>query len=224
MGSTCTVFTPNQIALPDGGGLDFGCPPSLRGVDTDCDGLNDCDEQLIGTNSLRVDSDDDGIPDSVEWQHKTSPSNKDLGQDPDNDGVSNGDEIKLHADALKLDTSKLTAQGYRYKVERDGNVTDGGQQCYSFRVDGVLLANTVPDSRDAGNPDGGLALYRQGAGYNEIYVSFASLPADDPSGHTLVRQFRVKTPRYPVGGIKSSPDGVIHVEPNDFVDRCGPTP
>src|SRR6185369_11970844 len=89
-------FTPNQVMLPDGGGLDPGCPPNLRGVDTDCDGLLDCDEQIIGTNSLLTDSDDDGIPDAVEWQIGTQASSKDLIQDPDIDGVNNGEELLLH--------------------------------------------------------------------------------------------------------------------------------
>jgi hypothetical protein len=44
-------FDPTQIALPDGGGLDPGCPPALRGIDNDCDGVLDCDEQFIGTNA-----------------------------------------------------------------------------------------------------------------------------------------------------------------------------
>jgi hypothetical protein len=214
-------FAPNQIADADGGGLDFGCPPSLRGMDTDCDGLYDCDEQLIGTNSLRVDSDDDGIPDAIEWQHKTSPSNKDLGTDPDNDNVTNGAELKLHTDPLDLDTAKLTTVGYRYKVERVGNVTDAGRQCFSLRIDNVSLANTLADTRDAGNPDGGAPLLRRGAGYNDIYVAFSTLPGDDPSGRTIVRQLRFNNARFPVGGIKSPPDGVLHVEPDDFVDRCG---
>ncbi len=83
-------FTPNQRGLPDGGGLDPGCPAELRGVDSDCDGLLDCDEQIIGTNGQRIDSDDDGVPDAVEWQLGTQPAAQDLDQDPDNDGLSNG--------------------------------------------------------------------------------------------------------------------------------------
>src|SRR4029450_5754855 len=61
-------FNPLGFMLPDGGGLDPGCPPALRGVDSDCDGLNDCDEQIIGTNSTLIDSDNDGVPDSIERQ------------------------------------------------------------------------------------------------------------------------------------------------------------
>jgi hypothetical protein len=100
-------------------------------------------------------------------------------------------------------------------------VSDGGIQCFDFRVDNILLANTLPDTRDAGNPDGGAPLYRRPAGYNDIYMSFGSLPGDDPTGRTLMRHFRHVGTRYPVGGIKSPPDGIIHVTPGDFVDRCG---
>ena len=70
------------MLLPDGGGLDPGCPPALRGVDTDCDGLLDCDEQLIGTNAQLMDSDHDGVPDGVEWQLGTQASSHDLDAGP----------------------------------------------------------------------------------------------------------------------------------------------
>jgi hypothetical protein len=221
-GTCVNSMGPVGTVLPDGGGcVDFGCPPTLRGVDSDCDGLNDCDEQLIGTNSLKVDSDDDGVPDAVEWQMKTSPSNKDLGEDPDNDQVPNGDELAMHTDPHKLDTAKLTTIAYRYKTVLSANVDDAGVQCYDFRIDNISLADTLADTRDAGNPDGGAPIYRRGEGYNDIYLSFSVLPGDDPTGHTLVRQTRFKNTRFPVGGIKSPPDGVIHVTPTDFVDQCG---
>lgn len=216
-------FRPNQIALPDGGGLDPGCPLALRGVDTDCDTLTDCDEQIIGTNANQVDSDDDGIPDAVEWQMRTQPSSKDLGQDPDNDGVLNGDEVLMHQDPLNVDTAKLTTTAYRYQVNASGNVDADGRQCYHFRIDNIALADTRPDTRDAGNPDGGAPLYRRGAGYNDVYLSFASKPADDPTGRTLIRHYRHQSSRFPVGGIKSPPDGLIRVTPPEFVERCGAT-
>jgi hypothetical protein len=89
-------FNPLGFMLPDGGGLDPGCPPALRGVDSDCDGINDCDEQIIGTNSTLIDSDNDGMPDSIEWQLQTQPSSQDMDEDPDNDGLANRNEVRLH--------------------------------------------------------------------------------------------------------------------------------
>lgn len=213
-------FTPAGMPLPDGGGLDPGCPAALRGVDADCDGLTDCDEQIIGTNSLRMDSDDDGIPDSIEWQMQAQPSSKDLGQDPDNDGLKTGDEVMMHMDPKVVDDAKLTAQAYRYLVRRDGEVDDGGRQCFSFRVDNVSLAYTWPDTRDAGNPDGGAPLYRRGAGYNDVFITTSMTPGDDPSGRTLIRSYRHLTSRYPVGGIKLPSDGVIRINEGDFTAGC----
>ncbi|MBX7098840.1 MAG: VWA domain-containing protein [Myxococcaceae bacterium] len=216
------AFTPNNMPLPDGGGLDPGCPPALRGVDTDCDGLLDCDEQIIGTNAQRVDSDDDGIPDMVEWQMQTQPSGKDLGQDPDTDGLSNHDELLMHMDPHTVDNAKLTAQGYRYGLVRSGPLDDQGRQCFHFRVDNVLLAPTIRDTRDAGNPDGGAPLFRRAAGYNDVWLSTAMKPGDDPTGRTVIRSFRTQLPRYPVGGIKLPVDGVVTVKPEDFILGCGP--
>lgn len=213
-------FTPNQRPLRDGGGLDPGCPPELRGVDSDCDGLLDCDEQIIGTNSQRIDSDDDGIPDSVEWQMGTQPSSKDLDQDPDNDGLPNGQEVSLHTDPALADSEQLSTMGYRYQVVRKGALDADGRQCFSFRVDNIALANTLPDTRDAGNPDGGAPLYRRGAGYNDVFLSVSMRPGDDPTGHTLMKVFRSGATRFPVGGIRSPVDGVIHVNASDLVSAC----
>lgn len=215
------MLNPRNMGLPDGGGLDPGCPPSLRGVDADCDGLSDCDEQLVGTNPNRTDSDSDGIPDSIEWQMGTQAAGNDLAQDPDNDSITNRDEVLMHMNPVVVDSAKLTESGYRYSVERNGRLDDEGRQCFTFRIDNVLLAPTEADTRDAGNPDGGAPLFRRGAGYNDIVVSVSMMPGDDPNGRSIVKTFVNKTSRYPVGGIKSPVDGVIHVEATDFVDKCG---
>ncbi len=214
-------FTPDQIATADGGGLDRGCPPELRGIDEDCDGLNNCDEQIVGTNATRADSDDDGVPDFTEWKLGTQPSSPDLDQDPDNDRLLNGDELQLHTGPLISDAAKLSSVGYRYEVEKVGGLNADGQQCFTFRIDNVSLANTLPDIRDAGNPDGGEDFVRRGAGYNDIFISLSTVPGDDPTGRTLVKTFRHTTSRFPVGGIRSPVDGIIRVTPDDFVAGCG---
>ncbi len=208
--------------LRDGGGSDQGCPPELRGVDSDCDGLLDCDEQLIGTNARRIDSDDDGVPDSVEFKLGTQPASKDLDQDPDNDGLSNATELQLHTDPGQVDAQKLSVNGYRYEVLKRGGIDELGRQCWDLRVDNILLANTLPDTRDAGVDDAGVSAYRRGAGYNDIFVSIAMRPGDDPAGRVLHRVFRHQTTRFPVGGIRSPPDGIIRVKDSDFVAGCPP--
>jgi hypothetical protein len=236
-------FTPDQHGLPDGGGLDPGCPPELRGVDTDHDGLTDCDEQIIGTNALKIDSDDDGVPDSVEFKLGTQASSRDLDQDPDNDRLTNGQELALHTNPLVADSDTLSTTAYRVEVQLDGGYTVGlrsdgglvadGRQCFTFTISNIQLANTLPDSRDAGNPDGGAPLYRRGAGYNDLFVSVSMKSADDPGGHTLMRIYRssglggdfcrsdggfmTQAPtRFPVGGIKSPHDGLVHLAPEDL--------
>lgn len=210
--------------LADGGGSDQGCPPELRGVDSDCDGLLDCDEQLIGTNARRIDSDDDGVPDSIEFKLTTQPASKDLDEDPDNDGIVNATELQLHTDPHAVDAEKLSVNGYRYEVKKQGGINELGQQCWDLRVDNILLANTLPDIRDAGIGANGLPDPRRGAGYNDIFISIAMRPGDDPTGRSIQRVFRHRTTRFPVGGIRSPPDGIIRVKDSDFVAGCPAPP
>ena len=209
-------FNPTQHALPDGGGLDPGCPPELRGVDTDCDTLLDCDEQLIGTNSKLADSDNDGMPDGVEWQMGSQPASPDMSEDPDNDGIDNEDEDRMHLNPLVADTANLTVNAYRYQLVADGGVNADGSQCFHFRVDNVSLAPTEPDTRT----DGGTGFQ---AGFNDIMVSLAVFPSDDPKARDIISTYRTQTARYPVGGIKSPSDGVIPVLPTDFIQGCPTT-
>ena len=213
-------FTPNQVAQPDGGGLDPGCPPELRGVDSDCDGLTDCDESIIGTNATRADSDDDGVPDSVEFKLGTQPASPDLDQDPDNDHLVNREELAMHTDPLVFDSDHLSAVGYRLTVDKDGGLDAQGRQCFTFELSNISLANTLADTRDAGNPDGGEPLYRRLAGYNDLFLSISMRPGDDPTGHTSLRTFRHTSSRFPVEGIRSPHDGRITVGPDDFVAGC----
>jgi hypothetical protein len=219
-------FDPLTFVQPDGGGGDPGCPPGLRGLDSDCDGLYDCDEHIISSNADLIDSDQDGISDLVEWQHHTSAAANDLAEDVDNDLLINRQELKMHMNPRVVDNDALSMSAYRYFMEADGGPNDAGSQCYTFRVENVLLEPTMSFRPDGGAPDGGLlpdggiwdAGY--GPGYNDIILSVAIVPSDDPLGRTLIQQTRFQTPRYPIGGVKSPPDGILHVTPNMLTDYC----
>ncbi len=191
--------------------FDPGCPPALRKADSDCDGLLDCDEQLIGSNGTLIDSDKDGLPDKVEWLLGTQPASYDVDLDPDQDGLKNGVEVRLHTNPLVADLTNLTSNAYRYTLELDGPPDPAGRQCYRFRIDNVLLVNTLADTRDGGTG--------RGAGFNNLFLALAMVPADDPNGRTIVRAARF-TARYPVNGIKSPADGVIQIKPEDLVAGC----
>ena len=128
----------------------------------------------------------------------------------------------------------MTVSGYRYLLETDGPVDSEGRQCYHFRVDNVSLAPTIafrpdggmnlPDGGVAFQPDGGFLFADGGTGYgegwNEILVVVSQVPADNPNARTLVTSYRTRAARYPVGGIKLPVDGVITVQPTDFVRGC----
>ena len=98
--------------------------------DTDDDGLDDGFELLIGTNPLRPDSDWDFLPDGWEWNNGTNPLSSDTdgdglsdyweyqnglsptsavgadgaAGDPDNDGLTNAEELMLGTHPTNQDT------------------------------------------------------------------------------------------------------------------------
>jgi len=70
-------------------GMEFLTPPLV--IDTDGDGLNETQENVLGTDFLDRDSDDDGILDGDELRLGTDPSEADT----DHDGIQDGTETSL---------------------------------------------------------------------------------------------------------------------------------
>lgn len=62
------------------------CDPNL---DSDGDGLNECEEILLGTDAFDFDTDGDGLPDYLEWLYGYNPLVSDLKKDSNNDGIPN---------------------------------------------------------------------------------------------------------------------------------------
>lgn len=132
---------------------DADCTIGLDRIDTDGDGLLDCEERFVGTNRNRVDTDADGFPDRLELVGGTNPSVADVLSDLDFDGARNGAELRGHADPNLDDAAARSQISYRYEiVEKTADELppgdprlarlDNGQSCYDVRVENVTLAAT----------------------------------------------------------------------------------
>jgi hypothetical protein len=196
---------------PNGSNIDKGCPANLIGVDSDGDGLPDCDEMLLGTSSSTWDTDSDGLPDNDEWLANAisdpnkvmaaQPGSPDADADPDRDGLVNAVELRGHTDPSTADVGHLTMTAARYQIQLQPQKLSGGRQCYKVAIDNLLLVPTI----DVG----------MGAGVNNIVLSVAQVAEDEMDMAPIYRVVKLKA-RYPIGGIKDPPDGVLVVQPSDF--------
>ena len=111
-GYACTWLDSDNDGLPDYAEKIYGTDP--ENADTDGDGLSDYDEiYKTGTNSLKYDTDEDGVNDADSDNDKDGLTNSEelaLGTNPnsadtDGDGLSDYDEINKHnTDPLKADS------------------------------------------------------------------------------------------------------------------------
>ncbi|MCA9670234.1 MAG: hypothetical protein KC503_31785, partial [Myxococcales bacterium] len=89
--------------------------------DRDGDGLNPCEERLLGTDPTLTDSDGDGIPDKVELVAGVNYLAADDQVDADFDGRANHDEVRAHTDPTSQDTDSALDRSYRYVIETRDN-------------------------------------------------------------------------------------------------------
>ena len=138
--------------LSDGDELDEGTDPFV--ADMDLDGLPDGIEVAIGTNPFQPDTDGDGMNDSWEHAHMgagfdpavdnatdANPAN-DIGADPDDDGLTNGEECEWGTNPSGLDSDNDgVADGY----DTDGDGVGDGEE---------IVQNSDPaDASDGGLPN-----------------------------------------------------------------------
>ncbi|MDZ7688608.1 MAG: lamin tail domain-containing protein [Halobacteriales archaeon] len=94
--------------------------------DPDSDGLDNLEEQSLGTNPRLQDTDADGLNDSEELNvHNTEPDD----EDTDDDGLLDGEELKLGTDPLSNDT--------------DGDGTLDGDETYTSTTENQGLGVNV---------------------------------------------------------------------------------
>jgi hypothetical protein len=157
---------------------------ALSNLDSDDDGLCDCDEEPLCTDPFDPDTDDDGIPDGVEVGLGLDPLRDDANEDPDEDGLTNieeitiyntfpfiadsdydglldGDEVKHGTDPLNADTDEdgmLDGAEVRYGLDPfvdDANGDPDSDQV--INIDEINTYGTDPfdnDSDDDGARDG----------------------------------------------------------------------
>lgn len=121
-------------------------------VDTDGDGLRDCEEKLLSTNRTLFDTDADGYPDLVEFNVGANPLANDTLDDLDLDGSKNGAEILAHTDLLSNESRLRTDMSVRYSISA-ATVTAEQRSCYAIRVTNVTLMNTLDRGYGTGNND-----------------------------------------------------------------------
>jgi len=133
-------------------------------IDSDGDGLRDCEEDLLATDPTLFDTDADGFPDWLEFRMGTNAIFRDGLDDIDIDGAPNGVELRANTDPLSNDARVRASLAYRYR-NFDLGPTPDQRQCYNLRVSNITLL----DTRDLGF----------GAGFNDIEIYFGQVPESD---------------------------------------------
>lgn len=106
--------------------------------DDDNDGLDNCEEALLGTSSGNADTDGDGIPDYLELRYGLDPLDpRDASLNPSGDGISNYEKVKMNIPIHEYATSAIMAFAYQYSVSQTGSVSS---PCYNFSISNVPLA------------------------------------------------------------------------------------
>jgi hypothetical protein len=149
----------------DARGCDPSSPltPQCACRDTDGDGLSQFAEAYLQTRAGLVDSDGDGVPDSMEARYGLDPRTPNVaGIDTDGDGIPDLEELRAESNPTRRDRAFYERYGYRYEVTIAEKRTNGST-CYDFSVSNLQLV--TPPNRSGVQQ-----------GYNLFKVWFAEAP------------------------------------------------
>ncbi|MBK8012768.1 MAG: VWA domain-containing protein [Deltaproteobacteria bacterium] len=156
---------------------------AAENVDTDGDGLSDCEERSVGYDPAKFDTDGDLFPDGLELRAGTNAADvADVVEDLDFDGVESGEEIRRGTRPNTDDTPLLQEKyGYRYALRRTAG-RNGSRYCYQYQVANVSLAPTE-------------AMPSQAGGTNVLNIEFIESPEDAPDEVFYLRRVVVPLSR-----------------------------
>ena len=181
--------------------FDEDCPsPTL---DSDDDGLGDCEERALGTVPFNPDTDGDLLLDSLEASLRSSTVANEPVFDGDLDGFTDHEEVRYHLDPLVAnDHEDLERWGYRYEVRRREEGDGDSPTCYQVAVDNLALVETRADDT---HPRGGNVI--------DLVAAFSGEGGGGPVWfqHVELRGRLVRSADY-----YDPPHGQMFVAPTDF--------
>ncbi len=105
--------------------------------DTDDDGLNDCEEDFLITDSKNFDSDGDGIPDYLELRNRLQPLNSnDANLDSDMDNLTNIIEVQLNTPLFEKNTPEISKLALKYE-----KVPSKTQSCSDIVISNIPIVS-----------------------------------------------------------------------------------
>ncbi len=186
------------------------CTP-IHGIDSDLDGLTDCEEIALKTDCNNADTDADGIDDRTEIFASLNPLIWDFDIDSDQDGEPNGREIKWHLNPVLEQNSAQIRNRYRYDRNQITATVDS-RSCFEFDIRKIELMSTADATNIVGD-----------VGENIVRVYMGENLADTLTAPPLYRTACIRA-RFVPPNIKRPLGGKIELYEEDFGYILGPDP
>lgn len=160
---------------------DSDCPIGAEEIDRDRDGLMDYEEVIKGTSYIDPDTDNDGIPDGIEFAVGSDPFSSQDSQDSDFDGVDDWVEVQRHTNVAVNDVKIRQRYSYYYDIRDRGlfelyndSIFESRRRRISFDISNIDIMPT-------------LAANGREEGDNLIRLFIAEVPQDMPDSKPVYR-------------------------------------